>query len=274
MGPGSAPSTPLRGADGLPGTTAGPTHRRHIRIIILLFFRIHDQLSLSRLTAEGRIAIVTTREAGMRWPREIAASSERRRGRTICRGREVAWSWHPDADAKLAGDDDPAGDGGQQARCTEESAYKREDRRAGNAGMPRLNLWYLPPAFFSQAGHGCGQRPAFPAPSAFSARATTMQASGRHAARARSRVLADRPRCLNREVRHTNRCRPGQARKARADPGPIRRSRNDGDEMSMTRLPQTAPWGMDPGVRRDDSGDCDDCPGSTVPSTRTRARRP
>ena len=31
--------------------------------------------------------------------------------------------------------------------------------------MSRLNLWYLPPAFFSQAGHGCGQLPAFPVPS-------------------------------------------------------------------------------------------------------------
>jgi hypothetical protein len=41
----------------------------------------------------------------------------------------------------------------------------RENRRAGNAGTSRLNLWYLPPAFFSQAGHGRGQRPAFPAPS-------------------------------------------------------------------------------------------------------------
>src|SRR5438067_8333898 len=41
----------------------------------------------------------------------------------------------------------------------------RSIHRAGNAGTPRLNLWYLPPAFFSQAGHGCGQRPAFPVPS-------------------------------------------------------------------------------------------------------------
>ncbi|CCD85069.1 protein of unknown function [Bradyrhizobium sp. ORS 285] len=49
---------------------------------------------------------------------------------------------------------------------TRETAYKRSTHRAGNAGMSRLNLWYLPPAFFSQAGHGCGQRPAFPAPSA------------------------------------------------------------------------------------------------------------
>jgi hypothetical protein len=34
------------------------------------------------------------------------------------------------------------------SRHTGESAYKREDHRAGNAGMSRLNLWYLPPAFF------------------------------------------------------------------------------------------------------------------------------
>jgi hypothetical protein len=45
------------------------------------------------------------------------------------------------------------GNGGQQARRTRETAYKREDIAQG---MPvdRLCLWYLPPAFFSQAGHG------------------------------------------------------------------------------------------------------------------------
>jgi len=31
--------------------------------------------------------------------------------------------------------------------------------------MSRPNLWYLPPAFFLQAGHGGGELPAFPAPS-------------------------------------------------------------------------------------------------------------
>ncbi|WP_172889719.1 hypothetical protein [Bradyrhizobium sp. ORS 285] len=46
------------------------------------------------------------------------------------------------------------GDGGQEARRTRETAYKREDHRAGNAGVFRLCLWYLPPAFFPQAGHG------------------------------------------------------------------------------------------------------------------------
>ncbi len=45
-------------------------------------------------------AIVTTREAGMRWPR-FAAACLRMRGRTAARGREVAWSWRPDAGAKF-----------------------------------------------------------------------------------------------------------------------------------------------------------------------------
>jgi hypothetical protein len=39
--------------------------------------------------------------------------------------------------------------------------------------MSRLNLWYLPPAFFSLAGHGGGQLPAFPAPSVFEGRSTS-----------------------------------------------------------------------------------------------------
>jgi hypothetical protein len=33
-------------------------------------------------------------------------------GRTTVGGREIAWSWHPDADAKPSGDDEPEGDGG------------------------------------------------------------------------------------------------------------------------------------------------------------------
>src|SRR5438270_12983006 len=75
-------------------------------------------------------------------------------------------SWHPDADANFV----------MMLRITRGTVAKkpgapgrtrssRSNYRAGNAGMSRLNLWYLPPAFFSQAGHGCGQRPAFPAPS-------------------------------------------------------------------------------------------------------------
>ncbi len=51
----------------------------------------------------------------------------------------------------------------------------RSNRCAGRAGRVRPDLWYLPPAFFSQAGRG--QRPAFPAPSIRS-RADLMHDSG------------------------------------------------------------------------------------------------
>jgi len=60
------------------------------------------------------------------------------------------------------GADVPCGDGGQQARCTRQTAYKREDRRAGKAGRFRLHLWYLPPAFFSQAGRRRQPTPGLP----------------------------------------------------------------------------------------------------------------
>jgi len=55
-----------------------------------------------------------------------------------------------------------AGDGGQKARCTEESAYKLVETVAQGRPVVRPILWYLPPAFFTQAGHGCGLHPAFP----------------------------------------------------------------------------------------------------------------
>ncbi len=67
---------------------------------------------------------------------------------------QVAWSWPPDAEVKLAlllmhGVDD----GGQRAGAPGRS---RSSRKPVAQGMPdcRLNLWYLPPAFFQQAGHG------------------------------------------------------------------------------------------------------------------------
>jgi hypothetical protein len=52
--------------------------------------------------------------------------------------------------------------------------------------MSRLNLWYLPPAFFLQAGHGCGQRPAFPVPSAKEGRFSARLGRGNRAARSRA----------------------------------------------------------------------------------------
>ncbi len=52
--------------------------------------------------------------------------------------------------------------------------------------MSRPNLWFLPRAFHSHGGHGGGELPAFPAPSAFDegdiaaklGRATRREAAG------------------------------------------------------------------------------------------------
>jgi len=71
----------------------------------------------------GRIAIVTTREAGMRWTHRhrarVSRADERRRG-----GREGAWSWPPDAEVKLCGDE-PRDDGSKKARFPGRARYKR-----------------------------------------------------------------------------------------------------------------------------------------------------
>jgi hypothetical protein len=55
--------------------------------------------------SEGRIAIVTDVGWGMRWTLWLRETSAGRAD-----GKD-AWSWHPDAGVKLAGDD-PASDGG------------------------------------------------------------------------------------------------------------------------------------------------------------------
>jgi hypothetical protein len=100
---------------------------------------------------------------GERWPR-MCRSTSWTCGRTAVGGREVAASWHPDAGVT------PAvmmirRSRGQESPVPGETAYKREDHRAGNAGMSRLHLWFLPRAFFPHGGHGSGRLPAFPAPS-------------------------------------------------------------------------------------------------------------
>ncbi len=116
------------------------------------------------VSQEGRFAVVTNVEAG-------------------CGGRVGAAAWISTRTTasmrtvKSRGPDTPklvssamrasalSRYGGQKARRTGEIAKQPLDHRAGNAGCSRLNLWFLLPAFFPQAGHGCGQRPAFPVPS-------------------------------------------------------------------------------------------------------------
>ncbi len=89
----------------------------------------------------------------------------------------------------------------------------RENHRAGKAGMHRSYLWFLPRAFFSHGGHGCGQHPVFPAPSVFDQGDMSMQNSG---ATRREATVARPLSCL--------RCESGLApSSSRRTPGPIRR---------------------------------------------------
>ena len=155
---------PYRPADDSPSRHQILKKQNFLRII-----GIYDCMSASRLTAEGRCAR-SSRHA------RRGGGGRGRSQRLLLEGadeRSVAdvKSQRPDTPMLVSRADAQASrNGGQKARRTRETAYKREAHRAGNAGMSRLNLWYLPPAFFSQAGHGCGQRPAFPAPSALFAR--------------------------------------------------------------------------------------------------------
>ena len=98
---------------------------------------------------------------------------------------EVVWSWHPDADAKLRGYE-PRCDRGKKARSlgrarrTPLKPSCREGRDA--SAKPVVTAACV---FCLQAGHGRGQRPAFPAPSSIVegdvlAKPGRFSAAGRH----------------------------------------------------------------------------------------------
>ncbi len=89
----------------------------------------------------------------------------------------------------------------------------RKNHRAGKAGMHRSYLWFLPRAFFSHGGHGCGQHPVFPAPSVSDQRDMSDAALG-----------PDAPRGYGRTSLSCLRCESGLApSSSRRTPGPIRR---------------------------------------------------
>jgi hypothetical protein len=112
---------------------------------------------------EGRFAIVTSVECGMRWVRRVAAWVDPRADEHPDAHGQAVWSWHPGADAKLA--TTFRGRRGQERRSPGRARSSRSNHRAGKAGLSGSYLWGLPPAFLLQAGHGCGLHPAFPAPS-------------------------------------------------------------------------------------------------------------
>jgi hypothetical protein len=53
------------------------------------------------LDQEGRFAIVTSVERGMRWTQSELQRAIRGRTNNIDADGQAVWSWHPDADAKL-----------------------------------------------------------------------------------------------------------------------------------------------------------------------------
>jgi len=80
-----------------------------------------------------------------------------------------------------------AGDGGKKARFTEESS--KQPLKPFAQGRPewfRLHLWFLPRAFFSHGGRGCGGHPAFPAPSVLGGTRLSAKTRALRAARMRS----------------------------------------------------------------------------------------
>ena len=100
----------------------------------------------------GRFAVVTDVGCGMRWACRVAARVSRADERSRCDG-EVAWFWHPGADAKSAMMlVHRRKRRGQDSRSPGRARINRNTIAQGGSGVSRPNLWYLPPAFFVAGG--------------------------------------------------------------------------------------------------------------------------
>src|SRR5207245_3845698 len=81
---------------------------------------------------------------------------------------EVVWSWHRDAGVKFLRSRLLRDDGGKRARSPGRARYKplkplRREGRVISATPVVTTLCFLP----MHRGRGCGEHPAFPAPSVF-----------------------------------------------------------------------------------------------------------
>ncbi len=133
-------------------------------IFVLLFFRNDDLISASRPN-EGALR-GSSRTSGAGCGGRVGSQHGLSCGRTIRCDGEVAWFWHPGADAKFATmlahhrrrrGQDSRSPGRARISCNT-IAQGRPGVFGQTCGDCRLH-------FFLQAGHGRGQRPAFPAPS-------------------------------------------------------------------------------------------------------------
>ena len=159
-------SKPLRGKTHFvrnfnPKRRAGPLRRKNL----LSFFPKSCMISASRLIDEGRCAR-SSRHARRGGDGREAAGSVLARGRTA--GHADVKSQRPDTPTLVSSATRSCAlsrHGGQKARRTRETAYKRENRRAGNAGCSAGPVVPAACIFCCRRAMGCGQRPAFPAPS-------------------------------------------------------------------------------------------------------------
>jgi hypothetical protein len=72
---------------------------------------------------------------------------------------EIVWSWPPDAEVKRA--ERSVRDGSKRARFPGRSRISRNPSR-GECRMIRLNLWFLPRAFFTARGPWVKPSPCIP----------------------------------------------------------------------------------------------------------------
>jgi hypothetical protein len=138
----------------------------------------------------------------------------------------------------------PETDGGQKAGAPGRTRSSRSNHRAGNAGMSRLNLWYLPPAFFSAGGPWGRPAPGIP-------RALSLERAGPSAKLGRDQRCEMAKSCLTTAsttltaVIASEEAIQGPAR----DSGLLRFARNDGEFADPTFAD-----GMGACVRSDSAG--------------------
>jgi hypothetical protein len=138
----------------------------------------------SRGLAEGRFAIVTNVGCGMRWTRPRVRRSSRSRTEKSCGPGAPTLalsSWS--AQRALWGRR------GQESPVPGESTKDTVKTIAQGRPDDLAEPVVTPPAFCLQADHGCGQHPAFPAPSRFS-RAMLARARTRNAPRECGRTFS------------------------------------------------------------------------------------
>ena len=128
-----------------------------------VFTEFVSLLAPSRLNERGVRAVVTRREAGRRWTCRVAAWLCRADEQSRC-GREVVWSWPPDAEAKLAVacESTGAGDVGKTAGPQGEHEASVKTIAQGRLGSSGCTCGSCPVHFCSHGGHGRQPTPSLP----------------------------------------------------------------------------------------------------------------